>query len=151
VCYDAAESYHVPRDRGSIAATIIAGMRQAQQAAPLGRILPGQREEKESERLGAEQAGHHGDQRSGVTSGGGRAAISTRQIDNEGGRTDRPPSNPRRVAPTPRRAPVDQLFGAAGAAGAVFILCMWWADALALWCAWRDWRRRWRLCDPLVP
>jgi hypothetical protein len=67
VCYDAAESYHVPRDRGSIAAAIIAGMRQSQQAAPLGRKLPGQREEKESERLGAEQAGHHGDQRSGVT------------------------------------------------------------------------------------
>jgi len=61
VCCDAAQSYHVPRDRGSIAAAIIAGMRQAQQAAPLGRILPGQREEKETERLGAEQAGHHGD------------------------------------------------------------------------------------------
>jgi hypothetical protein len=63
VCYDAAESYHVPRDRGSIAAAIIAGMRQAQQAAEAAWTTG----RKESERLGAEQAGHHGDQRSGVT------------------------------------------------------------------------------------
>ena len=35
-----------------------------------------------------------------------------------------------RAEPGARRS-IDQLFGAAGAAGAVFILCIWWADSLA--------------------
>ena len=42
------------------------------------------------------------------------------------------------------RAATDQLFGAAGAAGAVRIWCMWWAEALARCAAVLPLRRRWR-------
>jgi hypothetical protein len=42
----------------------------------------------------------------------------------------------------------NQLFGAS--AGAMFMLCGWRAEALALRAASRPWRRVWRLCDPLL-
>ena len=49
VCCDAAESYHVPRNRGSIAVASIA----ATERARVGGELPGKREEKDSKSLSA--------------------------------------------------------------------------------------------------